>query len=759
MDRKLSEIEKQFYKLAELLPVVAFESDAQGHILFINDISVNVLGYTPAEVLGRPFAGFIAPADRERIIVTSRNVMADKFLGDNEFTVLKKDGTSISTFIQSAPSRNSRGEVTGLRGVLVDISKRKSIEEGLRESELKYRTLVNNINLGIIRTTPGEEGKITEVNRAMEQISGYSREELLSMKVLELYVNSADRADLFQKIVSTGKTVKGETSLRQKNGNIILISGLLTPLKDPQGNILFLDGILEDITERKRAGEIIRENERRFRELADLLPVIAFEAGLRGDLVYVNDYALNLFGYTRDEFLARSIFSFLAAEDQKRSIDNSRRVLAGEYLGNNEYIAVKKDLSRFSVLIQTAPIKDNRGKLTGIRGVLVDIDEQKKTEAELRESEAFSTSLFMNSPNPVLVIHPNYTIRQVNPAFESLTGYANSEVVGIDKPYPWWLPEQYDQIKEKSEWSLSRDSYERERCYRKKNGELFWVVISIRKVLDENGIKYFVSNWVDITERKKMEEQIVALYEKEKQQRELLQEEAKVRGMFIDVLAHELRTPLTPILASTSMLRDLTDSRDDKIRRKLTDNILNSTQTLVRRLEELLELARYSRGTFTLNLQPVDLGFFIEEVITRFKPSLALRDQRLIEELSADLPVAEIDTSRLEQVIVNLLSNASKFSPESGVIRVSVTADGHELRMNVTDYGIGIPPELQGRLFQPYHRVEQDRQQFPGLGLGLAVAKQIVEAHGGTIWLDSQPGRGSTFSFNIPLRKHEAPPI
>jgi signal transduction histidine kinase len=127
-------------------------------------------------------------------------------------------------------------------------------------------------------------------------------------------------------------------------------------------------------------------------------------------------------------------------------------------------------------------------------------------------------------------------------------------------------------------------------------------------------------------------------------------------------------------------------------------------------------------------------------------------------EIPGSLPAAAIDASRLEQVIINLLSNASKFSGDHGTVDVRVTADNQELQMDITDYGIGISPDLQDRLFQPYHRVEQDRQQFPGLGLGLAVAKQIVEAHGGKIWLDSQPGRGSTFSFRIPLKEAKASP-
>jgi two-component system, OmpR family, phosphate regulon sensor histidine kinase PhoR len=109
-----------------------------------------------------------------------------------------------------------------------------------------------------------------------------------------------------------------------------------------------------------------------------------------------------------------------------------------------------------------------------------------------------------------------------------------------------------------------------------------------------------------------------------------------------------------------------------------------------------------------------------------------------------------MDSSKLEQVLINLLSNASKFSPDSGTIKLKAIINDHDLQIDIEDKGIGIPADEQASLFQPYHRAGRDRQQIPGLGLGLAVSRHIVEAHGGKIWLVSRPGEGSTFSFSIP---------
>jgi signal transduction histidine kinase len=151
--------------------------------------------------------------------------------------------------------------------------------------------------------------------------------------------------------------------------------------------------------------------------------------------------------------------------------------------------------------------------------------------------------------------------------------------------------------------------------------------------------------------------------------------------------------------------------------------------------------------------QDTNLKVYLNDVISRFKPGLEQHGQTLAEIISDDLPAASIDPSKMEQVILNLLSNASKFSNETGTIYFKAEIENGALLVEVTDRGIGISQEDQGRLFQPDQRVSQTSRQYSGIGLGLAVSKQIVEAHGGKIWVTSEPGKGSTFSFSVPLNK------
>jgi len=251
--------------------------------------------------------------------------------------------------------------------------------------------------------------------------------------------------------------------------------------------------------------------------------------------------------------------------------------------------------------------------------------------------------------------------------------------------------------------------------------------------------------------RRHAAEKLEILYQKEKEQREELEKEAKARSMFIDVLAHELRTPLTPIMVSTGMLKEILGPSTNEITQKLAQNIQSASEILATRLEELLDLGRYSRGTFKLELQPVDFLKYLNGIIDRLRPLIAQKKQEFIVDIPEKSSEVNLDPSRFEQVIINLISNAAKFSPENGKIFLNIKVTDKSLNMEVKDEGIGITPEEQERLFQPYHRVEQDRQKFPGIGLGLAVSKQLVEAHGGKIWVESLPGQGSVFSLAIPL--------
>ena len=320
-----------------------------------------------------------------------------------------------------------------------------------------------------------------------------------------------------------------------------------------------------------------------------------------------------------------------------------------------------------------------------------------------------------------------------------------------------FIPEDRDRAKENIKRRLRGEKFgANEYTALRKDGSTFPVLLHSAPIVREGkpvGLRGII---IDITERKRVEKEMRELYEEEKRYREELEEEQRARAIFINILAHELRTPLTPLVTSAGLLKDLLSSEQESHEYRSVDLVVNGAQTLASRIDELLSLAQLTTRPLTIKLEPLDMKALLENTVRQYQKLVEEKKQSIILDLPRTLPAIEADRSRLEQVLTNLLSNASKFSPEESTITVRARAERSELIVEVEDRGSGLSEEEQERIFKPYHRVEQDRQRFPGLSLGLAISKQIVEAHGGRIWVESQLGSGSKFSFSLP-RKGQKP--
>ncbi len=219
---------------------------------------------------------------------------------------------------------------------------------------------------------------------------------------------------------------------------------------------------------------------------------------------------------------------------------------------------------------------------------------------------------------------------------------------------------------------------------------------------------------------------------------------------FVDTLSHELKTPLTSIIAAAGLLAEELETSTDQSHQKLIQTIIHNANNLETRLAELLDIVKSGSGKLQLQVEPVDIKSLILGTCLQITPMLRGKRQKLNTEMPESLPIIQGDGQRLEQVMLNLMTNAAKFTPDEGNILIRVRTENASLVIDVADNGIGIASEEIPRLFKPYSRLSADTQRHPGLGLGLALAKQVVELHGGKIWVESEPGKGSTFSFSLP---------
>jgi signal transduction histidine kinase len=246
------------------------------------------------------------------------------------------------------------------------------------------------------------------------------------------------------------------------------------------------------------------------------------------------------------------------------------------------------------------------------------------------------------------------------------------------------------------------------------------------------------------------------LYHAEQEKVRRLEELDQARHQFVATISHELRTPLTAIkgyvtLVLAGRVGGLNPRQEEFLR--IADRQLDH---LTRLINDLLDLSRMRAGQLRLSKEPLALASVAAEVVESYRQLAAERGVTLESAVSLTLPTVWYDRQRLVQVLTNLVGNALKFTPAGGAVRIEAAVRGREVVVAVQDTGIGIPSAAQGRLFEGFYQVEPGRAG--GTGLGLYIARQLVTAHGGRIWVESEPGCGATFSFSIPLSAAEVEP-
>jgi signal transduction histidine kinase len=252
----------------------------------------------------------------------------------------------------------------------------------------------------------------------------------------------------------------------------------------------------------------------------------------------------------------------------------------------------------------------------------------------------------------------------------------------------------------------------------------------------------------EVVERKQVEEKVQVLYQQERDLRRQVEAEMQKRVDFARALAHELKTPLTPMLMSSQMLES--QLKDEPLL-SLARNISRGASNLNSRIDELLDLARGEIGMLRLRTELFDIQELLKEVVEYSSPVASSHSQSLLLEAADSRLLVRADSGRVRQVLLNLLNNALKFTPEGGRISLKATKKGPQLLVEVHDTGPGISEEEQQDLFEPYHHAPKDREHLSGLHLGLALCKMLVELHGGRISVRSSLGEGSTFGFTLPL--------
>jgi PAS domain S-box-containing protein len=437
--RRMEDGLRLFRTAVQSLPLGITISDLDGKIIFMNAAEAKMHGYTVDELLGRDVRLLAPPMQPNG--PTLRELMARNLIGSSAFTRdaenIRRDGTLFPVCISSVPVRDMRGTPLGLVSVSEDITDRRNMIEALQESEQKYRNLFESANDAIF-VSDVETGILTDCNVKACELVGATREEIIGMHQSRLHPaeQEAEYRRRFSEVNEKQRTgISADNVVCRKDGKLVWVD--ISSNVFESGGRKFVMGVFRDVTQRKLADERqvqwvnqLRESEARFRELADLLPQPVFETNVHGVLRFVNRSALERFGYVPED-LADGLHALhmIAPDDRERALDVIQGMIKGERTGANEYQAISKDGTTFPVII-TSSLVTRDGRPAGLRGIITDITDRKRTEEEVRRSRERLQLLIDRMPLGFIFWNQEFSVELWNPAAETIFGYTAHEAIG-----------------------------------------------------------------------------------------------------------------------------------------------------------------------------------------------------------------------------------------------------------------------------------------------------------------------------------------
>ncbi len=457
---------------------------------------------------------------------------------------------------------------------------------------------------------------------------------------------------------------------------------------------------------------------------------------LEGIITSWNQAAQRLYGYTPGEAIGKSISITFPPDRSEELAHILGRVHRGERVEHYETVRRRKDGSQVDVVIAVSPIKDPAGKAVGAATTAHDITEQKRLQAELQHRAGELEATIASIVDAIVIYDPNGEIRRMNPAAQAMLGYSAEsrgmplgervKLLGIEtaegEPFP---PDQTPVAK-----ALKGEAV---------NGVVMvlhppdvparWIAAGAAPILGPGGeILGAVATFTDVSELHRLQEQ---------------------REDLVRMVSHDLRSPLTAVQGQAQLLVRMMDraGQDGRLRQS-AEAIFTSARRMNAMIQDLVDMARLESRQLQLNTRSVDLHSFVEDLRLRLDGVLDLERVRV--EIPPDFPPILADPDRLERVLTNLLSNALKYSPSDTEVLLTARRAGGEAVVSMVDRGVGIAPEDLPHVFERYYRVKGTRKT-EGLGLGLYITRMLVEAQGGRVWAESEPGKGSRFSVTLPL--------
>ena len=743
-------------------------ADVRGTILWCNPALAELTGYKKEEIIGQYIGLFKSDAHTAEFHKNLWETIRSGKVWHGEDISRHKDGTTYFEEQTITPILNTAGEITHYVSVRQDISLRKQTEIELLESEEHYRMVVTSTNEAII--LQDKSGQILTWNAAAERLFGLSAQEVVGQpstsREWKTYredgslLPGAEHPSMHT--LKTGEPCKNilVKIVRDNNtfswANINTNPVFLTDASIPDAVVISL----EDVTEKKIAEAALQERERELSTLMDNLPGIAYRC--KNDeywtMLFISQGCIDITGYKPEELLGNSKISYASlihSEDRGRIWQEIQTAIKESRPFVLEYRIY--DVSGVEHWIwERGSVITGTNENAILEGFISDITKQKYLEITLRNNEERLRTIVQNMPVLLNAFDESGNIIAWNRECERVSGYSADEIINNPSFRHLLYPEpgKFEEVV-KLFSKHKKPFFGIEQEFTCKDGS--------KRIVSWSNISndFPIQNWhdwsigTDVTRLKRIEKEL----REEKQSLEHhvaertveLQKALQTKDDFLATMSHELRTPLTAILGMSEILETELRGPLNETQKNYVSNIYKSGQHLLNLINDILDMSKIEANSFKLEIEDTDIQQICESSLMFIAESASRKSLEVSFENRDHSERMRADPRRLKQILINLLNNAVKFTPEGGKLGLRVEEQSNTIHFTVWDSGIGIHPEDQKRIFRPFVQIDSSlSRSYEGTGLGLALVARLTELHGGSINLFSRPGKGSKITVSLP---------
>ena len=778
MSRNLNgnmEGDAKYRGLLEAAPDAMVVVDQAGEIVLVNVQAEKQFGYRRDELVGQKVKNIIPEGFAERLVSDATRSAADALaqqIGMGiELSGRRKDGSEFPIEMMLSPLESAEGIL--VTAAIRNISARKAAEAHLVQMESRYRGLLEAAPDAMV--VVNQSGEILLVNVQAEKKFGYRRDELIGQKVKDIIPEGfAERliadaarstADALAQHMGTGIELSG----RRKDGSEFPIEIMLSPLESAEG--ILVTAAIRNISARKDAEKHLAQMEGRYRGLLEAAPDAMVVVNQGGEIVLVNVQAEKQFGYPRDELVGQKVKNIIPEGFAERLISDATRSAAdalAQQIGMGiELSGRRKDASEFPIEIMLSPLESAEGIL--VTAAIRNISGRRAAEKHLVQMEGRYRGLLEAAPDAMVVVNQAGEIVLLNVQAEKQFGYRRDELLGqrMKNIIPEGFAERLtaDASRSVADALAQQIGMGIELSGRRKDGSEFPIEIMLSPLESAEGI-LVTAAIRNISARKKSEQANTQLENQATVMRgahdelelrvsertkelavanQVLEQSNMELKQFAYIASHDLQSPLRSISGFVQLLKM---EYEDKLSEEAVDWIRRTVQSIGQMQTLIRDLLAYSRvDARSVPFTRIPFLDIVNDALTLLESSIRDSGGRVTWD---QLPVIMGDRSQLVQLIQNLIGNGLTYRGDKPPhIHLSAERSGKEWVFSVCDNGIGIDPKHYEQIFEIFKRLH-DQKDYPGTGIGLAVCRRVVIRHGGRIWVQSEPGHGSTFFFTIP---------